>query len=177
MTSTGFHPLRDTCHRLGLGVVLSTACVPSAAGAAASFAQPIRFFEGRTEMVSVVKVAMRKPYRSQTVGRGRILPDGSLALVQDVRDSDKPARQRVWRIRQAASGQFVGTMSEALGPVSIVEVNGRYRFNFKMKGNLMVEQWITPLPSGNAARSETTIKKFGVRVARSEGFIRKLESK
>jgi len=135
---------------------------------------PLRFFEGRTEMVSTVKVMMKKPYRSRTVGTGRINSDGSLSLVQQVLDEGKPPEQRRWKMRQVAPGRFAGTMSEAVGPVTAEEVGGRYRFRFRMKGNLAVEQWMLPLPGGAAANSNATVKKLGIRVASSTGTIRRL---
>ncbi|MCW3797103.1 DUF3833 family protein [Sphingomonas sp. BN140010] len=135
---------------------------------------PMRFFEGRTEMVSTVKVVMSKPYRSRTLGQGRLLDDGSLALVQQVQDEGKPAASRRWKIRKIDDDSFAGTMSEAVGPVMVQEVGGRYRFNFKMKGNLAVEQWVTPMADGRTAKSSASVKKFGMRVATSEGFIRRL---
>ena len=151
------------------------AAAPAPASERESRAEPFDFFEGRTEMVSVVKVIMRKPYRSRTLGQGQILSDGSLALVQRVLDEGKPAGERRWRIRQVGAKQFAGTMSEATGPVTVQEVSGKYRFRFKMKGNLEVDQWLTPLPGGTAAHSRATVKKFGMRVASSEGMIRKLQ--
>jgi hypothetical protein len=136
--------------------------------------EPLRFFEGRTEMVSIVKVVLKKPYRSRTIGRGQILPDGSLSLVQQVHDAGKPTHQRHWRIRQVGPGRFSGTMSEAIGPVNVQEVGGKFRFRFRMKGNLAVEQWVTPLPGGKSAQSKITVRKLGMRVASSDGTIRKL---
>ena len=65
-------------------------------------------------------------------------------------------------------------MSEARGPVTAQEVNGRYRFRFKMKGNIAIEQWLTPLPGGRSAASRVTIRKFGMTVGRSDGTIRKI---
>jgi hypothetical protein len=134
---------------------------------------PMRFFEGRTESVSTVKLIMRKPFNSRSIGQGEI-DSGVLELVQRVQDEGKAPYNRQWRMRQVAPGQFAGTMSEAAGPVLAEEVNGQYRFRFKMKGNLTVEQWLTPLPGGQAARSKTSIRKFGMTVGRSEGTIRKL---
>ena len=125
-------------------------------------------------MVSVVKVVMKKPYRSKTVGRGRILGDGSLSLIQRVADEGKPVSERHWRIKQVAARQFSGTMTEAAGPVTVQEVDGKYRFRFKMKGNLDVDQWLTPQPGGQVAYSKATVRKFGMRVAVSEGTIRRL---
>jgi hypothetical protein len=43
-----------------------------------------------------------------------------------------------------------------------------------MKGNLAVEQWVTPLPGGKSAQSRITVRKLGMLVAISDGTIRKL---
>ena len=125
-------------------------------------------------MVSTVKVVMSKPYRSRTLGNGQLLPDGSLSLVQQVQDEGKPAASRRWKIRKIDEDSFSGTMSDAIGPVNVEEIDGRYRFKFKMKGNLAVEQWVTPLADGRTAKSSASVRKFGMRVATSEGFIRRL---
>ena len=136
---------------------------------------PLRFFEGRTESVSTVKLMMKKPFRSRSIGRGVIKSDGSLELVQQVEEQGEPTKTRRWKIRQVGPGKYSGTMTEAKGPVTIEEVGGRYRFRFKMKGELSVEQWLTPLSGGLAAQSVLTIKKFGMKVGSSEGRIRKVD--
>ena len=158
---------------------LSASIVAAASVSGAAYAEPpkdpLRFFEGRTESVGTVKLVMKKPFRSRSIGRGTIRADGSLHLVQRVEDQGQPPHERRWHIRKVAPGRFSGTMSEAKGPVTIEEVNGRYRFNFKMKGNVSVEQWLIPLADGKSARSRVSIRKFGVTVGRSEGTIRKLD--
>lgn len=58
--------------------------------------------------------------------------------------------------------------------MTVDRLGGRYRFRFKMKGNLAIEQWLTPLPGGTSARSKLSIRKFGMTVGRSEGVIRKI---
>lgn len=136
--------------------------------------QPLRFFEGRTEMISTVKVVMKKPYESRTTGNGRILPDGSLALVQEVREEGKPPARRHWKIRQVSLSKFAGTMSDAIGPVTVDETDGTYRFQFKLKGHLAVDQWVRPLPGGKTAQSRMTVRKLGMKVASSTGVIRRL---
>jgi hypothetical protein len=154
--------------------VLISLALPLAPAKAERMPEPLHFFEGRTELFSLVKVVMKKPYRSQTVGRGQILPDGSLSLVQQVQEQGKPTSRRRWLIREVSPGRFTGTMSEAVGPVQIQQIGGKFLFKFKMKGKLAVEQWITPLPGGKSAKSKVTVKKLGMRVATSEGTIRKL---
>jgi hypothetical protein len=136
----------------------------------------MHFFEGRTESLATIKLMMKKPYKSRSVGRGEIKGDGSLHLVQRVEDEGKPPHERRWHIREIGPGRFTGTMSEAKGPVTIDEVGGRYRFRFKMKGNVSVEQWIAPLPGGKTASTKVTIRKMGITVGQSEGTIRRLEN-
>lgn len=146
---------------------------PATAGAL----QPLQFFEGRTESVGTVKSFLKRPFNSRSFGRGRIEPDGSLTLVQRVEDEGKPPRERRWRIRQTGPRSYSGTMSEATSPVTIDEVSGRFRFRFKMKGNLSVEQWLAPLAGGMAARNRLTVRKLGMTVGTSSGTIRKVASR
>jgi hypothetical protein len=157
-----------------LPLALAAATVVAAPSPPTKVDDPLRFWEGRTESESTVKVLMHKPFRSHAVGRGRIRPDGSLDLVQRVEEDGKPAKERRWQIRQVGPGRYSGTMSEAKGPVTIEEVDGRFRFRFKMAGNLSVEQILTPQPGGRSAISRLTIKKLGMTVGRSEGTVRKI---
>ena len=156
---------------------LPIALLGASASAGAALAElqsdPLRFFEGRTESVSTVKLIMRKPFSSRSVGRG-VISDGVLNLVQKVEEDGKPPFDRRWRMRQVGPGRFTGTMTEAIGPVTVDEVGERYRFRFKLKGNVSVEQWLTPQPGGKVARSKVTIRKMGMTVGRSEGTVRKL---
>ena len=158
---------------LGGLAVIAVTLMPSAAVADSDRA-PLLFFNGKTEMVSTIKVILKKPFRSRAIGTGRILPDGSLMLAQQVFDEGQPTKERNWKIRQIASGHYAGTMTEAVGPVTVEEVDGKYRFKYKMKGNLAVEQWMTPLAGGNAAKSIVTVRKFGMKVASSTGIIKRV---
>lgn len=134
---------------------------------------PMRFFEGRTESLSTIRLVMRKPYRSRTLGKGEIA-GGVLNLVQRVQQDGKAPYDRRWQMRQVAPGRFAGSMSEATGPVTVEQVGSRFRFRFRMKGNVSIEQWLVPLPGGAAARSKLSIRKLGMTVGRSDGVIRKL---
>ena len=154
--------------------LVATAAVPGPA-TATSIENPLRFWEGRTESLSTVKVVMKKPFRTRAIGRGRIRPDGSLELVQRVEEGGNAPKERRWHIRQVGPGRYMGTMSEARGPVTIDEVGGRFRFRFRMKGDLAAEQWLTPRPGGKTAISKLIIKKLGMVVGRSEGTVRKLD--
>ena len=154
-------------------IALMGASAAAGPGVGETDTDPMRFFEGRTESLSTVKVIMRKPYRSKTTGDGRI-DDGVLHLVQHVQEDGKAPYDRRWRVRQVGPGRFTATMSEAAGPVTVQQVGANYRFRFKMKGSLSVEQWLMPLPGGTAARSKLTIRKLGLVVGRSQGTVRKI---
>lgn len=156
-------------------------CVPLAAvflsttvAAAQPAADPMRFFEGRTEDTGVMKVIFKQPYRTHTISTGRIEPDGSLVLVQSVEDQGSAPHQRVWHIRMASPGHYVGAMSDAAGPVVIDRVGDRYRFQLQTKNHLSVEQWLTPLPGGMSASSNLMVRKLGMTVATDDGVIRKI---
>jgi hypothetical protein len=144
------------------------------AAASPSSASPLAFFEGRTVSEGTTKVVLRKPYKARSEGVGRIEPDGTLLLVQQVDEGGEPRKERRWRIRPVGPGRFAGTMSEALGPVNVEKVGERFRFRFRMKGGLAVEQWLTPLADGMTARSTLTVRKLGIAVATGEALIRRI---
>lgn len=160
--------------RSALLILPSLLLVPGAAVAQPAQTDPLRFFVGRTDDQGVMKVVFKAPYRTETISTGRIESDGSLLLVQRVENQGEAPHQRIWRVRRTAPGHYVAAMSDAVGPVAIDQVGDRYRFQFKMKDGLSVEQWLTPLPGGAAARSSLTVKKLGFTVATDEGLVRKM---
>lgn len=159
--------------RLALAAAVSVLAAPLAS-AQQQQVDPLRFFEGRTVTQGTVKVMFHKAYWTRSVGDGRIEGDGSLTLVQRVEDQGKPPHERRWHVRRTAPGQFVASMSEAVGPVAIDRVGDRYRFRFRLKNNLRAEQMLTPLPDGRSARNSVRVKRMGITVATTEGTIRKV---
>ena len=135
---------------------------------------PLRFFEGRTENSGIARVVFHKPYRTRTVGLGRIERDGTLTLIQRVEDDGAAPHERRWQVRRVGPDRYRATMSDAVGPVTIDKVGSGYRFRFRMKGNLGVEQWLNPMADGSAAKSIIKVRKFGVVVATSESVIHKV---
>ena len=135
---------------------------------------PLQFFEGRTVSEGTIKVALKKPFRSHSTGRGRIERDGTLVLIQQVREGGSPVRERRWVIRRTGPNRFSGTMSDATGPITIEQAGENFHFRFRMKGGLSADQWVTPLPGGKSARSRMVVRKLGLTVANSLGTIHKL---
>ena len=157
-----------------VSVFAGAALVLSVPAAAKPLVDPLSFFEGRTESSGSIKVLLQNPYLSHSVGQGHIAADGSLSLVQQVFEQGKPPAVRRWQIRKTASGHYAGTMSDANGPVAIDQIGDRFRFRFKLKNNLSVEQWVGPLSGGALARNLMTVRKFGFTVATGDGIIRKI---
>jgi len=146
---------------------------PSAATAGTD--DPLTFFVGRTESVGTVKIAMKKPYRSRAIGKGEMTSDGTLILVQRVEDQGQQPKERRWRMHKVGPGKYSGTMTEAKGPVIVEEVDGKFRFRFRMDGSVAIEQWLIPSSDGRSAASKLTIRKYGVLVGKSDSVIRKLD--
>jgi hypothetical protein len=155
----------------GLALVL---LIASSASAALDVESPLQFFKGTTESVGTLKVTMHKTAATHTVSRGEINTDGSLTMVQQVFDEGRPPRIRRWLIREVSPDRFIGTMSEAVGPVTIEHVAKRYRMRFKISGGISVEQWISPRPDGKSATTTMTARKLGFVVASSTASLRKL---
>ena len=135
---------------------------------------PFTFYEGLTDTTGTLKVLMRTPVHTHCVSRGQLRSDGSLSLVQRVEDEGTAPYDRRWLVRQVSPGHFVGTMSQASGPVVIDQVGDRYRFRFRMSGGLSVEEWLKPLPGGKSATSSISVHKYGIPVATSEAVVRKI---
>jgi hypothetical protein len=158
--------------RLALPAAVLLSAAPVAF--AAQPIDPLRFFEGRTEVEGTVKVMFRKAYRTHSIGHGVIGRDGSLTLVQEVKDEGKPLRERRWNVRSVGSGRFSAMMSEAVGPVTIERAGDHYLFRYRMKGNLKVEQMLTPLADGRSASNTGKVRRLGIVVATTTGIIRKV---
>lgn len=161
--------------KIAFALGLSALALPgSAATTRVESVDPLRFFEGSTESVSTTKIIMQMPFVSRSLGRGKINADGTLDLVQHVIEQGRREFDRHWHIREVGPGHFGGTMSEASGPVSIERQGNRYRFRFTLKDNLAVEQWLIP-QADNMVSVRTTIRKFGIAVVHSDGWIRRTD--
>lgn len=148
---------------------------PSASWGAANQSNeldPLRFFAGNTEMVSTTKIIAQKAFVTRSLGRGRISKDGALELVQHVDELGRRQFDRFWHIHQLGPDRFGGTMSEAAGPVTVEKIRDRYRFRFSVKDDLSVEEWLTP-EGTSLVRILVTIRKYGIVVAHSAGWIRR----
>jgi hypothetical protein len=133
-----------------------------------------RFFNGRTEGRGSVKIMLSGTSAIQSVGNGRIEPNGTLVLDHVVRQAGEPERRRTWRMRRVSTGRYSGTISDGRGPVT-GEIHGnRFHVTYRTKDGYGVDQWLTIDRGGRTASSRTTFSKLGVTVATAEERITKV---
>lgn len=136
---------------------------------------PIAFFSGRTRGDGRLSILLRRTRPVTVEGRGRVRADGVLTLDQRVEREGSPASTRRWRIRRTGPGRYAGTLSDAAGPVAGEVEGNRLRLRFKMTGGYDAEQWLTLSPDGRVAQNRMTVSRFGLRVAKLDETIRKLD--
>ena len=132
------------------------------------------FFTGRTHADNDLKVVLHRTTKLIVDSAGH-REGREFVLVDTVREGDKPVRTRTWRTHQIGPGHYVGTLSDATGPVDIVVRDGSATIRYTMKGGLDVVQVMTLQPDGRSLSNHVTAKKFGLRFARVDGTIRKLD--
>lgn len=162
----------------GLLVALSlSACVgapPIATPALAPRFDALAFFSGHTLGTGSLKKILGGTEKTEVHGTGYV-EDGTLVLDQIVKEGDKPAKHRTWRIRQDAPGHYSGTLTDASGPITGEVEGNRLHLAFTMKSGLPTEQWLTLAPDGRSAHNILVVKKFGFRVAVLDEEIRKTD--
>lgn len=126
---------------------------------------PERFFAGRGHGEATLKVILRRRVPVRVESEGRVARDGTLVLDQTIREGDKPARIRQWRIRDVGGGRYTGTLTDAVGPVTGTATGNRLTLRYTMRGGMKVRQALYLTPDGRAARNRLTVSKFGLRVA------------
>lgn len=132
------------------------------------------FFTGRTHADNDLKVVFRSTSKLIVDSVGR--QQGSEFVQTDVvHEGNKPARTRVWRTHQIASGHFGGTLSDATGPVDILVRGNSAVIRYTMVGGLDIQETIRLQPDGKNLANHVIAKKFGLTFARVDGVIRKLD--
>ena len=163
--------------------LMLAACV-SAPQALAPFAQadaprfdPFTFFAGASRGEGVLDKVRSDPVPVQVTSLGRIVtettresawaapPRRVLVIDQTIREGEKPARTRQWRLVEVAPGRFEGTLSDAISPVTGTAEGNRLVIEFTIKGSFKVRQELTLSPDGQRAHNVTRISQLGVTAA------------
>ena len=166
-------PLRR--YAILFALVAATGCVSSEHLAREQAAAPTfdarAFFIGPTEGKGVLKVPFRRAERTLVEGSGHLAADNSIILDQAVKRGRRLTTHRQWNLRAEAGGRYVGTLTDAVGPVTGIVDGNRLHLTFAMKGGLKAEQWLYLAPDRMSARNVMIVSKFGLPVARLDETI------
>jgi len=135
---------------------------------------PIAFFTGRSEGHGEFHQIFAGARAMQVESNGRPTGGGRLVLTQRISQEGKSPRTRVWTIRPVAPGRYSGSLTEAVGPVTLTVAGPRAEIRYRMNGGLDVRQQLALQPDGRTLLNHLEVAKLGVRVAHVEETIRKL---
>ena len=133
------------------------------------------FFTGRTHSESILKVALHKPVRLVIDSVGGKGDKGDFVLIDTVHEGDKPVRTRKWIMRPAGPNRMNGTLTDATGPVELTASGDSATIRYVMQGGLRIEQRLELQPDGRTLSNHVIARKFGLKFARVDGTVRKLD--
>jgi hypothetical protein len=161
--------------RLALATIAFAVAAPAAAEERKL--DMLAFFTGKSHADNVMKIALHGPKKLIVDSIGGRNKEGEFVLIDTVREEGKPVRTRTWVMRAAnGAGHYTGVLSDAAGPVDIVVSGDSATVRYVMKeGRLSVVQQMRLQPDGKALSNHVDVKRFGLKFARADGTIRKLD--
>jgi hypothetical protein len=133
------------------------------------------FFNGRSHADNVLKIVFHGPTKLIVDSIGGKGDRGDFVLVDTVHEGDKPVRTRKWVMQPAGPNHFSGSLSDAVGPVDIVVSGDSATIRYTMKGGLNVVQQMQLQADGRTLSNHVDARKFGLKFARVDGTVRKLD--
>jgi hypothetical protein len=133
------------------------------------------FFTGRSHADNVMKVAFHDPTKLVVDSIGGRGDRGDFVLIDTVHEGDKPVRTRKWVMRPAGPNHFTGSLTDATGPVDVVVNGDSATIRYQMKGGLNIVQQMQLQGDGRTLSNHVDARKFGLKFARVDGTIRKLD--
>jgi hypothetical protein len=130
--------------------------------------RPEIFFAGSTRSTGVLENGAGAPTRRlQVEGQGHEQADGSFRLDQAVTFDHDPPRLRTWVLHRVDDHRYVGTLTEATGPVECESFGNLLRIRYAMTAPIggRMEQWLYLQPDGATVVNEATVRVLGVVVA------------
>ena len=133
------------------------------------------FFSGRSHADNDMKIVFHGPTKLIVDSVGGKGDRGDFVLVDTVHEGDKPVRTRKWVMQPAGPNHFTGSLTDAVGPVDIVVNGDSATVRYMMKGGLSVVQQMKLQADGKTLSNHVDARKFGLKFARVDGAIRKLD--
>ena len=156
---------------------LTAALLTLAASAAAEKPKldMVAFFTGHTRTENVLKVALHKPVPLIVDSVGGKGDKGDFVMIDTVHEGNKPVRTRKWIMRPVGPNHIRGTLTDATSPVDVVVSGDSATITYIMQGGLRVEQHLQLQADGRTLSNHVVAKKFGLKFARVDGTVRKLD--
>lgn len=157
---------------LAMAAALMTGCVslpdegfaPAPQAATPRF-DAIAFFTGRSTGRGQLSKIMGGTVPVEVTSEGTLARDGTLTLEQRVKEGEKEPRTRTWILRETVPGRYIGSLTDAIGPVTGTTQGNRLTLRYVMKDGFKVEQVLTLSPDGARADNLLTVKMLGAKVA------------
>jgi hypothetical protein len=132
------------------------------------------FFTGRTHAENRLKIVFSStvPLVVDSVGR---IEGKEFVLIDTVHEGDKPVRMRKWVTHEVTPGHYAGTLSDAVGGVDIIVRGNTATIRYTMNGGLKIEQVMELRPDGRTLTNHVIARRFGLKFARVEGIVRKVD--
>lgn len=135
----------------------------------------VAFFTGHTRTENLLRVVLHKPVPLIVESVGGKGDKGDFVLIDTVHEGDKPVQMRKWIMRSAGPNHMTGTLTDAVSPVDLVVEGDTAIIRYKMKGGLNIEQRMQLQRDGKTLSNHVVAKKLGIRFARVDGTVRKLD--
>jgi hypothetical protein len=132
------------------------------------------FFTGRTHADNNLHIIFHRATKLIVDSVGHREGD-QFILIDTVHEGYKPVRTRKWVTHEVGPGHFTGTLSDATGPVDIRVSGDSATVRYTMNGGLQITQVMKLQPDGRTLSNNVDARKFGMRFARVDGTIRKLD--
>jgi Protein of unknown function (DUF3833) len=152
---------------------LLTGCSGSEVATTGRPFDPVQFFAGHTQGEASLRLITGASHRVSVDSRGTADRHGGLVLDQAIREAGKPERTRRWVFRPAGPGRWTGTLTDAVGPVTVERTSVDVAIRYTMHNGENVEQHLQ-LPPGGAVYNHLTVSRFGIRLATLDEKIRKV---
>jgi hypothetical protein len=134
----------------------------------------VAFFSGRTEADNILRVVFKAATSLNVQCIGKV-EGKQFVMIETVHEGVKPARQRKWVIQEIGPGHYSGSMTEAVGPVDVKVSGDTAQVRYTMNGGLDVAQTLVLQPDGGTLLNHIAVHKFGLRFARVDGKVHKLD--
>lgn len=133
---------------------------------------PEQVFAGETEGLGTLVIRGRSAQLVRVQSTGAMREDGTFALQQTIRIGDEPPRERTWTLRRTPDG-YVSSLTEADGPVRVEARGTELRVRYGMSGPLVMDQRLYLQPDGETVLNLSTVRFWGLPVARLTEHIRR----